>query len=347
MEIKETVVINSDVTTDKNIDNNALLTTKKYSLPIKKINSISMGLLSRLEQFGDEDDSEAREKLHLIVRDLQAQDRAIGNADDFHNYVTELVRRDEYDLACDVLEVGIKAFPYNVDLIADYIKYGINCQRVDRVRNLQKVLLKIPKKRWTWRGFSFYVDYLQYLLEQPFSEKTMEKTEQEMVDIIKEYKKYYPYSEEPYITEAEIHKNASEPDLEEDVLKMALDTVKVAPKCSLRYADILFDRGRFDEAKPIIERAKKDSTKTQASVSDGYIYYLSALCTIALKCQSEREYTTEEVESIYNDFNLALKDFNRNQSFVKVIKSKTNMLVSKTNVHVDSEKYENLYNLID
>ena len=126
-----------------------------------------------------------------------------------------------------------------------------------------------------------------------------------------------------------------------------MSTVKVAPKCSLRYADILFDRGRYEEAKPVISRAKKDSTTTQASVSDGYIYYLSALCTIALVSEEEREYTRDEVEGVYNDFNLALKDFNRNQSFVKVIKSKTNMLVSRTNVHVDSERFENLYNLID
>jgi len=344
MEIKEKVVINSDDATESI---NSASAKRNYNMPIKKINSISMGLLGRLEQYTEEDDSEAREKLHLIIEDLQSQDRAIGNADDFHNYVTELVRRDEYDLACDVLEVGMKAFPYNVDLIADFIKYGVNCQRIEEVKNLQKVLLKIPKKRWTWRGFSFYVDYLQYLLEQPCSEKAMEKTEQEMLDIIAEYKKYFPYSEEPYITEAEMHKKASEPDLEEEVLMLALNTVKVAPKCSLRYADILFDRGRYKEARPIISRAKKDSTTTQASVSDGYIYYLSALCTIALVSEEEREYTRDEVEGIYNDFNLALKDFNRNQSFVKVIKSKTNMLVSRTNVHVDSERFENLYNLID
>lgn len=346
MEIRDKVIIeDQDIKSDNEVKVTSIKRT--FNMPIKKINSISLGLLNRIEQFGEDDDAEAREKLHAIVKDLQAQDRAIGNADDFHNYVTELVRRDEYDLACDVLEVGMKAFPYNVDLLADFIKYGINCQRVEEVKHLQKVLLKIPKKRWTWRGFSFYVDYIQYLLEQPCSEKTMEKLGQEMLDIIKDYKKFFPYSEEPYITEAEMHKKSCEPDLEEDVLKIALDTVKVAPKCSLRYADILFDRGRYKEAQPIINRAKRDSTTTQASVSDGYIYYLSALCTIALVSEEEREYTKDEVEGIYNDFNLALKDFNRNQSFVKVIKSKTNMLVSKTNIHIDSEKYENLYNLVD
>lgn len=346
MEIKDRMVINQqDIKSCDEIETTS--NKRTFNIPIKKINAISLGLLNRLEQFDEEDDTEAREKLYVIIEDLRNQDRAIGNADDFHNYVTELVRRDEYDLACDVLEVGIKAFPYNVDLIADFIKYGINCQRVEEVMKFQKVLLKIPKKRWTWRGFSFYVDYIQYLLEQPCSEKTMEKLEREMIATINDYKKYYPYSEEPYITEAEMHKKACEPDLEEEVLKRALDTVKVAPKCSLHYADILFDRGRYEEARPIIDRAKKDSTTTQASVSDGYIYYLSALCTIALVSEEEREYTKDEVEGIYNDFNLALKDFSRNQSFVKVIKSKTNMLVSKTNIHVDSEKYENLYYLVD
>ncbi len=347
MEIKKVEIIKEDKDFVEGDNAHPSINREVFNVPIKKINSISMGLLSRLEQYTDEDDFEARNKLHKIINDLQLQDRAIGNADDFHNYVAELARRDEYDLACDVLNVGLRAFPHNVDLIADFIKYGINCQRTEEVKQLQKVLLKIPKKRWTWRGFSFYVDYLQYLTEQPCSEKALDKLEQEMVEVIKEFKRYYPYSEEPFVTEAEMHQKASEPNQEEEIYKQALSSVKVAPKCSLRYADLLFDRGRYSEARPIITRAKKDSTTTQASVSDGYIYYLSALCTVALVSEEGREYSSDEVKEIYNDFNLALKDFNRNQSFVKVIRSKTNMLVSKTGIHVDSEKYENLYNIID
>ena len=346
MEIKDKVVIKQqDITCEDGVKTTTV--KRIYNMPIKKINSISVMLLNRLEQYEEEDDIEARQKLHEIIENLQNQDRTIGDADDIHNYAMELVRRDEYDLACKVLEVGRRAFPHNVDLIADFIKYGINCQRIEEVKNLQKTLLKIPKKHWTWRGFSFYVDYIQYLSEQTCSKKTMEKLEQEMIDTIKDFKKYFPYSEEPYITEAEMYKRSCEPDLEENILKIALDTVKVAPKCSLRYADILFDRGRYKEAQPVINRAKKDSTTIQVSVSDGYIYYLSALCKIALVSEEEREYTKDEVEEIYNDFNLALKDFSRNQSFTKVIKSKANMLVSKTNVHINSEKYENLYNLVD
>lgn len=311
--------------------------TYKMILPVNKAKIKAQTFLSYIY---DGDDEDSRSELYDLLDKFFGQDQQSGDADDFHNFAVELARKDEYTLACQVLECGLNYFPKSVDLLSDYLQYGVNCNKVEECRKVFKTLLKIPRRRWTWRGFAFAVDYLQYLIERSDSEKEIDAKEQEILAIVADFRKYFPFSEESYRTEADVYKSLNMHDKELDILRSALKNILVAPKCALRCADILFERGEYEEASKAIDRCISDATQTQSSVNEGYSYYLSALCKIAIVQKQRLDMTEQDVEEIYSDFNIALEKFkSAHNSYADVIKTKTNTIINKTGIEVDP-KYE-------
>lgn len=322
-------------------ENEAMLSEEKvekvkFNLPVSKVNAIAQGYLRSIDEFKDEDDEESREALYSLIDRFILQSQQSGDADDFHNFAVALARKNETALTCQILESGLKLFPKNVDLLADYLQYGVDCEKFDDCKKHYKTLLKIPRRRWTWRGFAFLIDYLKFLIENSVSEKEIDAKSREMLEIVSDFKKFYPYSEETYRVEASIYRCLNNQDEELSVLQGALDKIDVAPRCALRCADILFERGRYEEATEKIKRGISDATQTQSVVNEGYIYYLSALCKIAVAQKRGNILGESQVNEVYSDFNIALKDL-RDSSYVEVIKTKTNTLMNKTGIEVPAE----------
>ncbi len=313
-------------------------------MPVSNVNTKAQVFLEYI--YGMDDDT-AREDLCDLIDQFLAQDQQSGDADDFHNFAVELARKDEYILACKVLDCGLELFPKNVDLLADYLQYGVSCNKIEECKKVYKTLIKIPKRRWTWRGFAFLIDYLQFLIDRSDSDKEIDAKEEEMIEIASDFRNRFPYSEESYRVEASVY-HILAPEKETDILKKALDNVKVAPKCALRYADIMFERGFYEEAAEAISRGISDATQTQSSVNEGYIYYLSALCKIAVIQKKNKDFviTKEEAEDIYSDFNIALSRFRETRSsYTDVIITKTNAIVNKSGQTVDP-KFDLLYDSV-
>ena len=305
------------------------------SLPVSNVSSKAQTFLEYIYSMEDDD---ARQDLYELMDQFEKQEEQSGDADDYHNFAVDLARRDEYSLACKVLEAGLIRFPKNVDLLADFLQYGVSCNRLDECKKYYKTLIKIPSRRWTWRGFAFLVDYLQFLLDRCDSDKEISAKEAEMLAVVKDFRVHFPYSEESFRTEANVYRILNMPDKEAEILRLALESVRVAPKCALRYADIMFERGMYEEALPAIQRCIRDATQTQTSVNEGYIYYLSALIKIATAQQSSLEFkiSEEKVNDIYSDFNIALTKFrDTKNSYTEVIRTKTNTIVNKTGIDVN------------
>lgn len=306
----------------------------RVNLPVSNVSTKAQTFLEYIYSMEDDD---ARQDLYDLIEQFTTQEQQSGDADDFHNFAVELARKDEYALACQVLECGLVLFPKNVDLLSDYLQYGVSCNRLEECKKIYKTLVKIPRRRWTWRGFAFLVDYLQFLVDRTDSDKEIDAKEKEMLSVVSDFRKHYPYSEESYRTESDVYRILNMPDKETETLKLALGNVRVAPKCALRYADILFERGMYEEAATAIQRAISDATQTQTSVNEGYIYYLSALCKIAIAQKSNARLDESAVNEIYSDFNIALSKFqNTKNSYTDVIRTKTNTIINKTGVEVDS-----------
>lgn len=345
MEIKEEVMIETPDSAYEESEKNGSY-KKHYSMPISKISSVAQGFLSRISSLRDEDDDEARAKLNELIDEMCSFNDCSGSANEFHNFAVDLARADEYRLACTVLDCGLTRFKKDVDLLADYLQYGIKCGLDEETRRIYKSLKKIPTKKYTWRGFSFLIEYLQYLMDQTDSEKQMSTYESEIQEIIKDFKEKQPSSEEPYRLEAELYHSLNMEQEEVKALKQAFENVDVCPRCALRYADIMLEKGDYTEACMAVDRGIINAMQPQASVNEGYLYFLSALCAIAIVSKEGREYKKEEVEKIYTDFNLALKEFKRNTPYNSVIKSKTNVLISKTRIKVEADKFDKLADLI-
>lgn len=324
----------------------ALQPTATAHLPTSSVNTRVQRLLEDIYVNEIED---AREELRLLMAQFLAQELPSGDADDFHNLAVQLARRDEYIYACQVLEYGLKLHENSVDLLADYLQYGVNCSKLEECRRFSRMLSKIPRRRWTWRGFTFLIDYLLYLIDRSNSDKEIDAKLREIREVVNDFRRLFPYSEESYRTEAKVYQLLNDsPDNEAEVLREALANVRVAPKCALRYADIMFDRGEYEEAAKAVARALRDATQTQSSVNDGYLYYLSALCKIAMTQESGGDLKMErtDAEDIYSDFNIALTRLQKARTgYTEVIRTKTLVIVDKSGVDVDPG-YARLYECI-
>lgn len=311
-----------------------------YSLPISRINQI---VQTKLAEVSDEDVYQARSTISEVselVHEVLSQSSHPGTADDWHNFAVDIARSDLYDLCCDIIEKGLELFPKNTDLLADYLQYGISCGRIDRCKNYYKILSKIPKVRYTWRAYSFSVNWLQYLWERSDSEKELEKLQKDMQDLVMAFRNNMPEDEESYRCEADIFKLIHNRKEEERVLRLALAELKIAPKCALRLADMLFDRGDYDDALIQIQRSINDANQTQASVNEGYLYYLLGLAKMAVVMRNGSSFDEVTAKAIYENFDMALQ-IDKRPAYRKTMKRKAKVIVGKSEIPVD-DKFEEL-----
>ena len=315
-----------------------------YSLPISRINQI---VQAKLAELSDDDIYQTRATISeatALVHEVLRQQELPGTADDWHNFAVDIARSDLYDLCCDIIEKGLELFPKNTDLLADYLQYGISCGRIDKCKNYYKILAKIPKIRYTWRAYSFSVNWLQYLWERSDSEKELEKLQKEMQDLVVAFRKNMPDDEESYRCEADICKLIHNRKEEESVLRLALKELQIAPKCALRLADMLFDRGDYEDALTQIQRGINDANQTQASVNEGYLYYLFGLAKMAVVMRNGDAFDEVTANAIYANFDMALR-MDKRAAYQKTMENKTKVIISKSNIPVD-DKYEELAYLV-
>lgn len=315
-----------------------------YSLPISKANQI---VQSKLSELSDDDIYQARaivSEVTSLVYEILDQDSHPGTADDWHNFAVDVAKSDLLDLSCDILDKGLELFPKDTDLLADYLQYGVSCGRIEKCKNYYKILAKIPKVRYTWRAYSFAVNWLQYLWERSDSEKELEKLQKEMQDLSAVFRKNMPEDEESYRCEADIFKLIHNREDEEKVLRLALAQLKIAPKCALRLADMLFERGEYEEALVHIQRGINDAMQTQASVNEGYLYYLLGLSKMAVSMRNNESFDETMATAIYADFDMALRMDNR-AAYKKTMETKTKIIIGKSGIPVD-DKYEELAYLV-
>lgn len=281
-------------------------------------------------------------KLNQFVEELVAQDELCGNANDYHNFAVELSREKQEHLACLIIERGLKQFPSNVDLLSDYLQYGISIGKEKECKEVYEKLMKIPNNRWSWRGFSFSINYLQHILDDiSESSQQMEELKEKIIQIADDYVKYLPYSEEGYRAKARVYSSIKDnPNAEIEILKECLSIVKVCPKSALRSADIYFERGEYEKALECVDRAIKDANQTQGSINEGYVYYLSGLCKMSmLGAEAGREIdetVREKVVDIFVDFDSAFLEFGLeiDGTYKRVMIKKAKLLKSRYEVDI-------------
>ena len=236
---------------------------------------------------------------------LEAPHPLVGDADDYHNFSVAVLKEfDDYRVALDIVEMGLEAYPKNADLLGDAIKYAVNCGQRDRAAKHYDELIWIDKSVWTWRSFSFSIDYLLncHLTGVP-------KALDNALALVDEYKKYYPKREDPWKCEEDIYAKTNQIDQSIQVLQDAISKFALCPKCWLRYADLMMDQGNYNEAAIYLKKLATNPISAE-SVNMAYVFYLDGLCRMTLWQQTdeyqEEEFDEKTVKAIYRRFRKAL-----------------------------------------
>ena len=237
----------------------------------------------------------------LLLPDIELT----GDANAFHNFAVSITRisNDNKD-AFNIVREGLKIHSGNVDLLADAIKYGYNCGQKEYCQKCFATLNTIKKDKWTWRAFSFSIDYLR----EEWADKDTD-TAEDILKLVKEYQEMRPDEEDAWLCEYEVYDSINQTSRGIEVLEKAIEQFRFCPKCCLRYAEIMMDRGDYEKAEPIIKKLRLNP-KTGESINLSFMFYLDGLCKMS-KLMASDEYEDGDVDErevikVYRSFRLAL-----------------------------------------
>lgn len=245
--------------------------------------------------------------LNLILEALYNAEQLVGDADDFHNFSVSISKiANDNSKAVYIIQEGLKIHDNSTDLLADAIKYGYSCGQKDNCTKWFNSLIAIDKSKWTWRAFSFTIEYL---LNEWVSSTNYIKPLDYIFNLAKEYQKYKPDEEDAWYCEYQIYAGTNQIEKGIEILKSAIDKFTLCPRCWLRYADIMVERGEFKEAEPIIAKMRRNP-KTREKINSSYMFFLDAQCKIASYYSSEAYENGEKDEkavwAIYRAFRQSL-----------------------------------------
>lgn len=96
---------------------------------------------------------------------------------------------------------------------------------------------------------------------------------------------------------------------QESILKDGCIAINPAPQCALCLADIMLERGNYDEAISFLNQCKLAINSPQPSINPDYVYLLNAMAKTSklIKETTDGNFSGKksEIESIYRDFHIA------------------------------------------
>lgn len=318
--------------------------TKKENYPVIHSVAEAEKLLSEWDPTDERTESLPTFILNSISTEEQSK-HIFGDSSDYHNLASEFARKGLYKHAETIAISGASKYYYNVDLLADIIKYGAQSQDWDASRKAYERLCKIDKKRWTWRCFTFSIDYfLDYL--ETVQECISDTDIQEVNQLIESYKVLK--DERAWVADADLLLSAGKRDDAINTLKTAISTVAVAPQCCLKLSDLLLEDGFYSEVIKYAAIGLRATAQEQPSASNAYLLYISALAKDALIHQEALEASdncinnkgfanSDAVKSALLDYDTAKQLFHNRPIYVTNIRQREMILVSKSGIK-DFEK---------
>lgn len=229
-----------------------------------------------------------------------------GDANDFHNFAVSISKfSNDNKGAYSIVKEGLRIHNVNTDLLADALMYGYNCGEKQECEQYFSILQTIDKSRWTWRAFTFSINYL---LDVQGTTSKYDYSTETILEIVKEYKKINPYEEDAWLAEYNIYDKTNRKEEAIRVLEDAISRFSFSPKCWLRYADLMIDRGEYQKVIPIVKKMLRNP-KTTDTVNPSYMYFLDGQCKLAILMDSSEyelgNFDDRAIQSIYRSFHLA------------------------------------------
>lgn len=319
----------------------------------KTMRILSIGIAHRqAQQASDKNDYD---KLREIWEAVSSEPNILGDANDYHNYAVVMSKEDDYLTAYEIVARGLQQFPYNTDLLADAIYYGSNCKKYEECNHHVETLLGRPKSSWTWRAFTFLIDFFKNRCDWVDDSKVVEEGLHVALEVAKSYQKYLPTEERSYVAEYELRKSLSKVAMDnsdfdkakeekEAGLQLLRNTINngkySAVQCCLRYADAIFEEQKYEEVIEVCNRAMQYGEDT-ASARLGYFMYLSAQSHEILLYRSGDWRMEEKVQQVYAEYLAALAD--TGDSYRNNIKRRVKILAARSGIPAPDELVGNVF----
>lgn len=236
---------------------------------------------SLLQQHMSPSGAQYRRKLVEYITD--PANRVMSECDVYHNFIMDLFRAGDYDLALQVCDYALESAPYNRDMLGDAIKACGDSSQFEKGEEYLSRAMQLPYKLWSFRLFLYGVDFLKTKLSAyPMDEELYQRA----LNLADEYIKNHPYDEHGYNQRAELLVLMNERDRAIKELKQFIFSTKpdkkddkselITAQCCVTLLNILDDSHEYDFIIQICDRGLRNTTQEQPSAAIGYFIYKKA-----------------------------------------------------------------------
>lgn len=271
--------------------------------------------------------SGAQYRRKLVEYITDPANRVMSECDVYHNFVMDLFRVGDYDLALQVCDYALEAAPYNRDMLGDAIKACGDSSQFEKGEEYLSRAMQIPYKLWSFRLFLYGVDFLKTKLSAyPLDEDLYQRA----LALADEYIRNLPYDEHGYNQKAELLVLMNERDRAVTELKRfifdtrpdEMDTRSelVTAQCCVTLLNILDDSNNYDFIIQICDRGLRNTTQEQPSVAMGFFVYRKALALDAKAHAQNFEVPTTVTAAL--KFYQSAYDLNQDRQYGRTIEQR-------------------------
>lgn len=302
---------------------------------------------NQFDDFEDDGNSEQVNRIdaYKLVKELIAKPLN-GTPDHYHNYAVSFARTSDYDIACDILLCGMKKYPKNIDLLADYLEYAIKSSNNEHYERCDKVFEVLNSRRplfWNWRAYDFSIDYLLDKVDRGIGDSS--QIRQQCIELAKEFQNRISTNELGYIAEANVYLMFGEENKAFSTLKRALGKTKIhAVQVSITLAEMYIKRNEPQEALKCVNRLLSDVSDTNLRITPSRIYVLSVLCkasvvlsNMQIGSSSGKELDNDLIQEILNDWERVKKLGSIDSQYYDSAKSIIKLIETIADVEIDEE----------
>mgnify|MGYP000846559277 CR=1 FL=1 len=269
----------------------------------------------------------AQYRRRLVEYIIDPEKRVLSACDVYHNFVMDLFRVGDYDLALQVCDFALSQAPYNRDILGDAINACGDSSQFKKGDEYLNRAMQIPRERWSFRLFLYSVDFLKTKLSAyPLDDDLY----QHALSLADDYIRCFPFDEHGYNQKAELlilmnQREQAISELKRYIFEVQPDekdskSELITAQCCVTLLNILDDSNNYDFIMQICEKGLRNTTQEQPSASIGFFMYRKALALDA-KAHTEDFRVPDTVTNALK-FYQAAYDLNQERQYSRTIEQR-------------------------
>ena len=198
-----------------------------------------------------------------------------GTPNDYHNYAVTFAEIDNYTIACEVLLRGLEKYNTHIDLLSDFLIYGIRSSKDEHYEMCEAKyeILKTRRPLWSWRAYDFSIEYLLNKIDR--GKGAIEELKEECLKLALEFQDKLPSNELGYVAEARIYSMFCDRENETRALKKAFDREDILiGRVGMSLAKIYLQLNKPEMAMKCMERVIKNISSVGLNISPAFAWSL-------------------------------------------------------------------------